>query len=728
MSLETQQFEFGEFVLDAKEKVLLRHRKPLAITPKVFELLRVLVENQGHLVEKTYLMEKLWPDSFVEESNLTFSIRQLRKILGDEIRHPKFIETIPKRGYRFIADVSVDSQAKATQKLDDSPSNGNYSSPATVAEPGEEPRSKAAEGFLQAIGRRPVLYLTITLLGVFLLSGFIILKDRASILDIFRAPVGSSHDLRNLTLETLTDTGNTTSANISADGKLLAYVSLDAGKHSIWLRQLATGKSVPVIPPTEDFLLGISFSKDGEYLYYLHQPRNADIVLNKISIFGGNSKKLLSNFHGGYAISPDENRIAVVRMDKSGSTLVVADADGSNEKKVLAYAKPLSIVGISWSPDARWLAFCVTKFGGSGTGSRLVKVDLESGEEQPITEFAWNYLEGLIWLQDGTGFLACGRERPGEPDQIWFVSAANGSAEQITHDSSQLSLMGATADLGKIVLSRSYLDSTLSIADSHTPSDLQPVSTAQFDVAWTPNGELVFPSKDTLKTDIWIANPDGTNKRQLTANDEVERSPIVSPDGGLVVFVSSENSQQNIWRMDANGNDLRQLTYGEGAIRPAISQDGKQVFFNSVKDGSLWQVSIEGGEPQLLLNEQCFRAAVSPSGNKIAYFGTEGDKGMLFVKGFPEFKPLYRFEAFFNRASTPRVAWAGDETSLIYYQNDATDVGNLWSQPLGGGAARKLTNFTSQRIFDFSFSPDGARLAVTRGKWNHDAALLKGFR
>src|SRR5215470_16724456 len=105
MSLEKQQFAFGEFVLDGNERVLLRSGTPVSITPKALQLLLVLVENHSHIVEKERLMEEVWSGSFVEESNLTFSIRQLRKVLGDNPKSPKYIETIARRGYRFIAQV-----------------------------------------------------------------------------------------------------------------------------------------------------------------------------------------------------------------------------------------------------------------------------------------------------------------------------------------------------------------------------------------------------------------------------------------------------------------------------------------------------------------------------------------------------------------------------------------------------------------------------------------------
>jgi adenylate cyclase len=98
-------YRFGEFTLDADQKVLLRQGKPLLLAPKVLETLLTLVQNSGRIIEKEDLMKRLWPDTFVEESNLTYTIVQLRKTLGDDARHPRYIETIPKRGYRFIVDV-----------------------------------------------------------------------------------------------------------------------------------------------------------------------------------------------------------------------------------------------------------------------------------------------------------------------------------------------------------------------------------------------------------------------------------------------------------------------------------------------------------------------------------------------------------------------------------------------------------------------------------------------
>jgi DNA-binding winged helix-turn-helix (wHTH) protein/TolB-like protein/Tfp pilus assembly protein PilF len=113
MLLERQKFEFDDFLLDAKEKIILRGGKPLPITPKAFQLLLVLVENHGHLVEKDELMNAVWADSFVEEANLAFTIGLLRKVLDDDAQKPQFIETVPKRGYRFIAELRENEQTQS---------------------------------------------------------------------------------------------------------------------------------------------------------------------------------------------------------------------------------------------------------------------------------------------------------------------------------------------------------------------------------------------------------------------------------------------------------------------------------------------------------------------------------------------------------------------------------------------------------------------------------------
>lgn len=148
MLLETNKFEFGDFLLDAKEKTLLRGGKTVQTTPKAFQMLLVLVEKHGRLVEKNELMNAIWADSFVEEANLAFTVGLLRKALNDNAQKPRFIETVPKRGYRFIAGVKrVNAEEiNAVEELTDSRRESNSESSAQeTAAPSEIPAENPDE-------------------------------------------------------------------------------------------------------------------------------------------------------------------------------------------------------------------------------------------------------------------------------------------------------------------------------------------------------------------------------------------------------------------------------------------------------------------------------------------------------------------------------------------------------------------------------------------------------
>jgi DNA-binding winged helix-turn-helix (wHTH) protein len=106
MKAQTKRYyEFSVFRLDVTERALFGEKGIIPLTPKAFDTLLVMVENSNRLISKDELMGKVWPDSFVEENNLAQNISALRKALGEGSSGEKFIETVPKRGYRFLADV-----------------------------------------------------------------------------------------------------------------------------------------------------------------------------------------------------------------------------------------------------------------------------------------------------------------------------------------------------------------------------------------------------------------------------------------------------------------------------------------------------------------------------------------------------------------------------------------------------------------------------------------------
>src|SRR5947207_3714004 len=120
---EDRVFEFGEFVLAPSERLLLRGGEPIPLTAKAFDLLVTLVRHSGHLVSKDDLLRAVWPDTVVEEVNLTVNISALRKALGRGCNGKEVIQTVPTRGYRFIVPVKTRDEAVALVELQD-PSRG----------------------------------------------------------------------------------------------------------------------------------------------------------------------------------------------------------------------------------------------------------------------------------------------------------------------------------------------------------------------------------------------------------------------------------------------------------------------------------------------------------------------------------------------------------------------------------------------------------------------------
>src|SRR5688500_12058094 len=140
-------YEFGEFVLRPRDYVLTRQGKPVSLTPKMFDVLVVLVRNHGRILGKDDIMKAVWADTVVEEGNLPVIIGHLRKALVDDAHHPTYIETVSRRGYRFIADVRVEAGNGTRPSVIGGPiagANGELSSSARSAPPSDQNKSAVA--------------------------------------------------------------------------------------------------------------------------------------------------------------------------------------------------------------------------------------------------------------------------------------------------------------------------------------------------------------------------------------------------------------------------------------------------------------------------------------------------------------------------------------------------------------------------------------------------------
>jgi len=178
-SREKQLYEFGPFRLDPVEHTLVRDGRPISLRPKVFDLLLVLVENPGHLVDKEQLMSSVWAEQFVEEGNINKNISLLRRALGEADNGERFIETVPKRGYRFLADVRKVSIEEQIELRSDSASSDDRSEGAEFSHRPSAPARVVAPARNQRLTRGWITFLIITALVVAAL-GYVVFKRERS--------------------------------------------------------------------------------------------------------------------------------------------------------------------------------------------------------------------------------------------------------------------------------------------------------------------------------------------------------------------------------------------------------------------------------------------------------------------------------------------------------------------------------------------------------------------
>lgn len=711
---ETNNFEFDDFLLNTKEKVLLREGKPVSITPKTFQLLLALIENYGHIVEKNELMKTIWADSFVEDGNLTFTVNLLRKALRDESRNPRFIETVPRRGYRFIAEVKKFPAASAELPA------RNLNSPASQQTLSER-RPSDSRVFSVAV------FILIT--GLMTFGGWYLLNSRATAkLPILDAPFAS---------EKLSTTGTIGHAVISPDGKMMVYSNTGRGKQSVWLRQLESSNNVEIIPPSDDVYVGFALSPDGNFLYFSRIPKGfegqADIY--RVSIFGGIPAKVVRETQGWISISPDGEKISFVRCyyrDDEFCSLWIADsADGKNERMLVSRPRPLRIADNKISPDGKTVAFAVGQSNNQANDFGLAEVNIENGEERKLTKEKFFNVKGLAWLPDRSGLILTASRIPENNFLIWHLSAASGEIEPLTKDSETYSELSLDSAASRLVSTQIKEDFHLRLFNMKNPS-VKRVLIKAATAFFAPGGKIVFSSSMSGNDEIWSINADGGGQRQLTNDKAGDSKPAVSPDGGSIFFASNRSGEVQVWGMKSDGSDQRQITKNQGGFPLSISSDGKWVYYHHGLDRTLWRVSVESGEEQSVFDKAKYRFALSPDGSQIAFPEKRDEERYLVIFSLTDQKIIQVFKPVLEKNRILDVVWMPDGKSLLYISADKNFENNtLWLQGLDEEKPRKITDLSDEEVSEatgLALAPDGQTFSVVQGGWRRDAVLIKGLR
>jgi DNA-binding winged helix-turn-helix (wHTH) protein len=231
-----QNWEFDGFTMLTEMRLLLSQGVAVPLTPKAFDTLRILITNRDRVVTKDELLRLVWPDVVVEEGNLTQQIFLLRKALGESAQQSRYIITVPGRGYRFTARVTAIS--------------GGAPLPPAASSDGGRP-----------IGR-----------GYLAMGGVALLAIVLGVAWRVRDEVGQPLDLAKARVTKITESGKAIRSAASADGRYVAYVEDHGDQHSLWVRTAGGGRR-EVLARHPSVLSSLTFSNDGEYLYFTRQRR-----------------------------------------------------------------------------------------------------------------------------------------------------------------------------------------------------------------------------------------------------------------------------------------------------------------------------------------------------------------------------------------------------------------------------------------------------------------------
>jgi eukaryotic-like serine/threonine-protein kinase len=539
----------------------------------------------------------------------------------------------------------------------------------------------------------------------------------------------------------ISSSGDVQWARISGDGRYLAYVSEKSGRFSIWVRQVSVANAVQVLAPQPFAISDLTFSPDGNYLLYTLSDQEKKGRIYQIPVLGGSPRRLVDDTFMGSTVSPDGRNIAFGRLGAGGSEgyLIVADADGRNERTVLTHKITFEswggiFQGLQWSPDGRNIVAHVASPDPNGLPSHLWLIDPASGREKRLSGPGWRNISDFGWLPDGTGLVVVAQEKSGAPRQIWFTAYPQGNTRRITNDLYDYLSASVSEDGRTMVAAQQDTRVGLWVGSSTAPTDLKPITSGRMDgmngLAWTPSGRIVFSADHLDNWDLFIVDADGNHEQQLTFDRHYHGYPTICDGGRSVVYESDPEGVSHLWRLDFESGARTQLTSGSGESLAACVGAGQEVFYLGQAEGRAthpFKIPIAGGTPTQISTQHVATGAVPSPDQRHIKFSQFEKNGTAVIKivsaqtGADEW--IFRIPATID-PNGGLSTWGPNGRSLV-----ASDVRNgtpnLWEFPLFLDAPPKqLTHFDSGLIFNQRFSPDGKLIAISKGTISSDAVLF----
>jgi Tol biopolymer transport system component/DNA-binding winged helix-turn-helix (wHTH) protein len=636
----TASFRFGVFELFVRTGELRKNGVLVRLPPQPAQVLLLLVEHAGEVVTREEIQKLTWPaDTVVDfEVGLNRCIRRIRSALLDDADAPRYVETVPRIGYRFIAPVDVRQPAVQSTVLAEE-------KPERLEEEPDGPDTQATGGSIEPIapakaeaedGRRKVLIKTALLVA----GGIVILRGALWLWSISVSSPAIRTGLEVVPLAN--DLGIANTPSFSPEGRQIAFVwnGPKQDNFDIYVKMVGSQEVVRLTTnPEIDY--SPAWSPDGRFIAFCRGTDQRGGAIWLISPLGGAERKLVDI----HASAVPDNR--AISWSPDGRWLAYSDsgtADGpeelflvgveSGEKRQLTFpSADGSDLFPSFSPDGHTLAY--TRDTGRGVSTiHLLPFQADGTVGKPVVllwrGFEATYCARPAWTTDGKQIVFASN-RTGE-HHLWVVNANQTAQPELLESLGGNVKDAAISTGGKLAFVRETFDPNIWKIDLGRLRKKEPASPVRV-VASTliesnprvsPDGrKIAFESNGSGFMEIWTANRDGSEAIEITSmRNPVTGSPAWSNDGRHIAFDSRAEGAPRIYVIPAEGGTPVAITGDSSrSVVPNWSPDDAWIYFSSDRTGSseIWRMPAKGGGEERLTRNGGFAAMPSPDGLYLYY-------------------------------------------------------------------------------------------------------------